>query len=55
MNRHLLNRARSGFTTCLVLRADANGALTMANAGHIALYLNGAELSCDNGLPLGLT
>ena len=55
MNRHLLNRARTGFTTCLVLRADANGALTMANAGHIAPYLNGAELFCDNGLPLGLT
>jgi hypothetical protein len=55
MNRHLLDRARSGFTTCLVLRADGNGALTMANAGHIAPYLNGAELSCDNGLPLGLT
>jgi len=41
-------------TTCLVLRTDANGIFTVANAGHIAPYLNGAELPLENGLPLGL-
>jgi serine phosphatase RsbU (regulator of sigma subunit) len=37
-----------------VLRADANGTLTIANAGHIAPYLGGKELLLENGLPLGL-
>jgi phosphoserine phosphatase RsbU/P len=31
------------------------GALTAANAGHIAPYVNGKELVIDNGLPLGLS
>jgi serine phosphatase RsbU (regulator of sigma subunit) len=26
----------------------------MANAGHITPYLRGEELTCENGLPLGL-
>ena len=37
-----------------MLRADADGTLTMANAGHIAPYLAGKELPLENGLPLGL-
>lgn len=55
MNRRMLARSRGGFTTCLVLRADPDGTLTVANAGHIAPYLNGKELTTDNGLPLGLS
>jgi hypothetical protein len=55
MNQRMLARSRGGFTTCLVLRADPNGTLTVANAGHIAPYLNGNELTTDNGLPLGLS
>jgi hypothetical protein len=54
MNQRMLARSNGGFTTCLVLRADPGGKLTIANAGHIAPYLNGAEISIDNGLPLGL-
>jgi serine phosphatase RsbU (regulator of sigma subunit) len=54
MNQRMLARSSGGFTTCLVLRADANGALTIANAGHIAPYLDGKELPLENGLPLGL-
>jgi serine phosphatase RsbU (regulator of sigma subunit) len=54
MNHRMLGRSHGGFTTCLVLRADANGALTVANAGHIAPYLAGKELPLENGLPLGL-
>ena len=35
--------------------ADVDGALTVANAGHISPYLaSGRELSLENGLPLGL-
>jgi hypothetical protein len=54
MNQRMLGRSQGGFTTCLVLRADADGALTVANAGHIAPYLAGRELPLENGLPLGL-
>src|ERR1022692_679952 len=35
MNARIAGRSRGGFTTCLVLRADADGCSTMANAGHI--------------------
>jgi len=54
MNERMLARSQGGFTTCLVLRADADGTLTVANAGHIAPYLDGRELELENGLPLGL-
>jgi hypothetical protein len=54
MNQRMLARSNGGFTTCLVLRADADGRLTIANAGHIAPYLVGKELPLENGLPLGL-
>jgi len=54
MNHRMLARSQGGFTTCLVLRADADGTLTVANAGHIAPYLDGRELGLENGLPLGL-
>ncbi|HEY6489934.1 MAG: PP2C family protein-serine/threonine phosphatase [Terracidiphilus sp.] len=53
MNQRMLGRS-SGFTTCLVLRCDADGELTIANAGHIAPYVAGKELLLENGLPLGL-
>jgi len=55
MNSRMLSRTHGGFTTCLVLRADADGTMTVANAGHIAPYLAGKELQVDNGLPLGLS
>jgi serine phosphatase RsbU (regulator of sigma subunit) len=54
MNQRMLGRSQGGFTTCLVLRADADGALTVANAGHIAPYLTGKELPLENGLPIGI-
>jgi sigma-B regulation protein RsbU (phosphoserine phosphatase) len=54
MNQRMLARSSGGFTTCLVLRSDADGKLTVANAGHIAPYLAGKELPLENGLPLGL-
>jgi len=54
MNQRMLGRSSGGFTTCLVLRCDADGKLTIANAGHIAPYTAGKELPLENGLPLGL-
>jgi hypothetical protein len=55
MNQRMLSRSHGGFTTCLVLRTDADGTLTIANAGHLAPYLGGKELALENGLPLGLS
>jgi hypothetical protein len=54
MNQRLIGRSHGGFTTCLVLRADPDGTLTIANAGHISPYLSGRELALDTGLPLGI-
>ena len=54
MNHRMLARSAGGFTTCLVVRADADGTLVAANAGHLAPYLDGRELALENGLPLGL-
>jgi len=54
MNRRMLVRSKDGFTTCLVLRANSDGALTVANAGHIPPYCGGEELAVESGLPLGL-
>jgi len=33
---------------------DGDGKLTIANAGHLAPYLNGHELAVHGGMPLGL-
>jgi hypothetical protein len=55
MNQRMLARSHGGFTTCLVIRVDPDGTLTVANAGHIAPYLEGKELPLENGLPLGIT
>lgn len=55
MNQRMLTRSGGGFTTCLVLRVDSDGKLTIANAGHLSPYLAGKELPLQNGLPLGLS
>ena len=54
MNRRMLSRSHGGFTTCLVLRLHLDGSLILANAGHIAPYIDGREIEIDTGLPLGL-
>ncbi len=54
LNRRLLGRG-GGFTTCLVLHILTTGEVTLANAGHLNPYLDGAELELPSGLPLGLT
>ena len=54
MNQRMLGRSQGGFTTCLGLRADDDGTLTIANAGHIAPYIAGKDLPLLNGLPLGI-
>jgi sigma-B regulation protein RsbU (phosphoserine phosphatase) len=55
MNQRMLARSKDGFTTCLILRIDPGGAATVANAGHLAPYVNAQELSVDHSLPLGIS
>jgi serine phosphatase RsbU (regulator of sigma subunit) len=54
-NRQMLATQESGFITCLCVRMSAQGAVTMANAGHLSPYRRGQEIELDSGLPLGLT
>ena len=54
LNERMIGRSQGGFTTCLVVRADGDGTLTIANAGHLAPYLDGRELEISSALPLGL-
>ncbi len=54
LNRQMLETQESGFITCLCLRMSAQGAVTLANAGHLSPYRRGQEIPLDSGLPLGL-
>jgi hypothetical protein len=53
LNKRLLGRG-DAFATCLALRIDVNGSVTLANAGHLAPYLDGKALSLEGSLPLGM-
>jgi hypothetical protein len=55
LNRVLSGMSLGGFATCLCAEISEDGRLVIANAGHLAPYLNGSELSVENGLPLGLS
>jgi serine phosphatase RsbU (regulator of sigma subunit) len=55
LNRQILSTQESGFITCLCLRISAQGAVTLANAGHLSPYLHGREIEIGSGLPLGLS
>jgi len=54
LNRRLIGRS-SGFTTCLILRADPDGTCVVANAGHLPPYVDGREAEVDTGLVLGIS
>ena len=54
LNRVLTGQSDEGFTTCVCALIEADGKVTLANAGHIPPYCNGAEIPVYGGLPLGL-
>jgi serine phosphatase RsbU (regulator of sigma subunit) len=54
MNRRIVGRLTDGFVTCLILRINEKGECAMANAGHLAPFLNRAEIPMEGTLPLGL-
>lgn len=54
LNRRLHGHLQTGFATCLAVSLDADGLCHVANAGHLAPFLNGEELPLPPALPLGL-
>jgi hypothetical protein len=55
LNQHLLSTQESGFVTCLCVQIARDGAITLANAGHLPPYRNGDEIPLEPSLPLGVT
>ncbi len=54
LNERLLGRTHGGFSTALAAHIDADGRVTIANAGHLSPYLNGREVELPGALPLGI-
>jgi len=54
LNDRLMGRTRGGFCTALAAHMDGNGQVTIANAGHLAPYLDGEEIPTPGALPLGI-
>jgi serine phosphatase RsbU (regulator of sigma subunit) len=54
LNRRLYGHTHGGFVTCLIVRVEEQGRLTLANAGHPPPYLNGLEFPFAGSVPLGL-
>jgi serine phosphatase RsbU (regulator of sigma subunit) len=53
LNQRLMGRGDAQ-ATCLALCIEADGAAKLANAGHVAPYVNGEELPMEGALPLGM-
>ena len=53
-NRRLCGRIHDGFATCLVVRLEDRGRLSLANAGHLPPYCNGKEIALAGSLPLAM-
>jgi sulfur transfer complex TusBCD TusB component (DsrH family) len=53
LNQRLMGRGDAQ-ATCLAMRIDKDGGAMLANAGHVAPYLNGEELPMEGALPLGM-
>jgi phosphoserine phosphatase RsbU/P len=54
LNERLVGRGGGSFSTALVAHIAANGAVTVANAGHLSPYLDGKEVELPGALPLGV-
>jgi hypothetical protein len=54
LNNLLFAHKHSGFVTCVAARLDPSGRVTIANAGHLAPWLNGDEIAFTGSLPLSI-
>jgi phosphoserine phosphatase RsbU/P len=55
LNQQLAGQTDGGFVTCLCARISAAGTMVIANAGHLAPYVDGKGIELENGLPLGIS
>jgi hypothetical protein len=53
LNQRLVGRVAGNFSTALAARIFPDGAVVMANAGHLSPYLDGKEVEVPGALPLG--
>jgi serine phosphatase RsbU (regulator of sigma subunit) len=54
LNERLVGRAGGAFSTALIAKINADGHVTIANAGHLSPYLDGKEVELPGTLPLGV-
>jgi len=54
LNVIMFARQQGGFATCVCALLAPDGALTIANAGHLSPYRNGEEVPLESNLPLGI-
>jgi hypothetical protein len=54
LNRVFAASGIEGFATCLCAHLTPNGQVTVANAGHLAPYIDGREAELPPALPLGI-
>jgi hypothetical protein len=54
LNTMLFEHKHSGFVTCLAVRLDHSGSVTVANAGHLPPWLNGVEIAIPGSVPLSV-
>jgi hypothetical protein len=55
LNAQLFQHANGGFVTCLAVRLDPDGRVSVANAGHLPPLHNGEEVQMAGSIPLGVT
>jgi Stage II sporulation protein E (SpoIIE) len=53
LNQRLVGRVAGSLSTALAARIFQDGSVVMANAGHLAPYLDGHEVGVPGALPLG--
>ena len=54
LNERLIGRTRGEFSTALAALIARDGTVDIANAGHLAPYLDGTEVNLPSALPLGI-
>jgi len=54
LNNVLIAQGQLGFTTACCIRIALDGTFSLANAGHIAPYVSGREVTSPPSLPLGI-